>query len=60
MREIGVQGTKVICRNLSRFMPSINHIQSFNERSRVVNDPKTIVIFVKFTLQMKILDLVID
>ena len=60
MRKISVQSTEIKRRDFSSLMPCVNHIQFFDERSRVVNNPKAIVIFVKFTLIVKILDLIED
>ena len=60
MGKLGVQSTEIKGGNILSFFSRIYNIQPLNKRFRIIDDPKSIVIFVKFTFSMKILNLVKD
>ena len=60
MGKLGVQGTEIKSGNILSFFSCIYNIQPLNKRLRIVDDPKSIVIFTKLAFSVKILNLVKD
>ena len=50
MRQLGIQGAKIKSGDIFSFFSGIYNIQPLNERLRVIYDPKSVVVLIKFAL----------
>ena len=54
MWKFSVKGAKIKSRNFFSFFTSVYNIKSLNERPGIINNPKSIVVLIKFAFLMKI------